>query len=271
MTPQTEPIEWGKFAWEMTKGIAMALAAIFSFAANQQSSHNAEALSALKFNADTQAQRAELDIKVYELVEKALSAEGPAAKGHGVAAAALINALTMPPLRSQLLNALSAGTQDPELKKQLDEMQRFDDQDVQPGASPAAAGPPGRGLSRLIDLFVAPVHAQGLPGLLKGYRIDIFYCEGQKGVTDARQKHAQIASDTLKPAGTAITVKVRNLPTFVQARPEFKSVADEIEFNDAKEVDAARFLAAAIGIRPDAVRRFDTKTPGYLKVFYCGS
>jgi hypothetical protein len=270
-------LDWSRFLWEMAKGCALAIAAVYSFWANQQSEKNSQALASLKLAADSRAQQFELDIKVYELVEKTLSLDGPAARGHGVAAAALINALTNPPLRSQLLNALRVGSKDPGLIKELDDTLEFDASEGAPGGPPAAE--PGRtsqldrGPAHWIDAVIPPLLAQSLPGALKGYRIDIFYCEGSSpATTAARKNRAQAASDRLKPAGTDVTVRVRNLPTLVQARPGYKSVADEIRYNDdPKEVDAAKLLAAKIGISAEHVRKIDYKTPAYLSVFYCAN
>jgi hypothetical protein len=265
-----------KFLWEIVKGIAVGIAALYSFWANQQSASNAAALEKLRLDASTRAQQSELDLKVYDLVEKALTLEGPTARSHGLAAAALINALTVAPLRGELLSALRAGSTDPELNKQLDDALQFDAAD-DPGLSsePSAGANRGSAVDRELDaigrLFVAPVVAQGLPGALKGYRIDIFFCEARSAaVTDARKKRAQAAADRLKPVGTDIVVRVRNLPLLVQARPGYKSVDDEIRFNtQGNGREAAALLAMLLGTAPQHVHPTALETPNYLSVFYC--
>ena len=277
-----QKFDWINLGWEVIKGIAVAIAAVFSFWASQKSGLNSDALEKLRIGLASRAQQSELDIKVYELVEKALSLEGTAARGHGLAAAALINALTVPPLRDQLLNALRAGSKDEALIKQLDDTLKFDDLegDLGPGPAPTSrAADPGRtsrwdrDASYLTDALnlVAPVLAQALPGALKGYRVDIFYCETQSSaVTEARRQRALRASERLKPSGADVIVRVRNVPTLVQARPGYKSVSDEIRFNDQpKERAAAKQLATTIGIRPENLRKIDSQTLGYISVFYC--
>ena len=277
-TADAPTLDWAKFGWEAAKGIAVAIAAVYSFFANQHSTQNADALAKLKLDSDSRAQQSALDIKVYELVEKALSLDGPSARSHGVAAAALINALTAPPLRGQLLNALRAGATDKTLIQELDDAQTFDSQSypvVTPTSGAADAGHTSRlrdDVEKFIQAFVPHLLAQGLPGALKGYHVDILYCEGQSAAqTDARRKRAQAASDRLKPAGSDIIVRVRSLPTLVQARPEYKSVADEIRFDDEPaEREAAKLLATIGGIRPDSMRKANrAKTPGYISLFYC--
>lgn len=267
-----------KFLWEIMKGIAVGIAALYSFWANQQSVGNAAALEKLKLDASNRAQQSELDLKVYDLVEKALTLEGPAARSHGLAAAALINALTVAPLRGELLSALRAGSNDPDLNKQLDAALQFDMAD-DPGLSNEPGGPPApkrsssveHGLDSVGRLLVAPVAAQGLPGALKGFRIDIFFCEARSAaLTDARKKRAQAAADRLKPVGTDIVVRVRNLPLLVQARAGYKSVDDEIRFSTQGNArEAAALLAVVLGTAPQHVHPVASEAVNYLSVFYC--
>src|SRR5262249_37170880 len=161
----------------------------------------------------------------FELLEKTISLEGAAAKGHGVAAAAIINALTAPPLRDGFLNALYAASKDEALLKQLDEAKEFD---AQGAAEPRrdAPAPQGRSSrlqgSRGVDFWnaLAPrLEAAAQAGPLKGYRVDIFYCEAQvnPSVTEGRRKRAQAAADQIKKAtGGDVTTAVRLLPMLVQ-------------------------------------------------------
>jgi len=270
-------LDWMKFLWEAAKGVAVAIAAVFSFAANQQGQHNATALEMIKLSANERAQQAQLDIKVYELVEKALSLDAASARGHGVAAAAIINSLTNPPLRSQLLNALRAGSKDETLIRQLDEARQFDLESdpaqapAPPNAEPKRTSLRDRGATLVADSLITPARAQASPGALKGYNIDIFYCEGQsRAVTEAREKRARTAGDQLQRSGIGVNVRVRRLPTLIQARAGYQSVSDEIRFNDlGNEREAAAQLAKTIGIRPQDTRRIDYQTPGYISVFYC--
>jgi hypothetical protein len=272
-------IDW-KFGWEALKGLTAAFAAVFSFYATYYASRNTEALNTLKLELESRAQQSALDIRVYELVEKALSLEGAAAKGHGVAAAALINALTLPPLRDQLLNALRVASKDEALIKELDATLQFDAQSDD-GRSPSTGGVPGESSSRLDrtepTLFFARLLAQGasaLPGPLKGHRIDVFYCESQASasMTEARRKRAEAAAARLKTGTNEISVQVRKLPSFVQARPEYQSAADEIRYGDQpRELDAARFLGRIVGIRDNPRKSNVKQSANYLSVFFCGS
>ena len=280
--PKPAVFDW-KIGWEALKGFAATIAAVFSLYATYYSSRNAETLNTLKLQLESRAQQSALDIRVYELVEKALSLEGAAAKGHGVAAAALINALTLPPLRDQLLNALRVASRDEALIKELDDTLQFDAQS-DAGRSSGTSGAPGESSSRLEStpptLFPALVprllaqSASGLPGPLKGHRIDVFYCESQAsaGMTEARRKRAEAAAARLKTGTNEINVQVRKLPSFVQARPEYQSAADEIRYGDQpRELDAARFLGKVVGIR-DNPRKANGKQPANnLSVFFCGS
>ena len=270
-------LDWAKFGWEALKGSAAGIAAVFSLYATYYSSRNADALNTLKLELESRAQQSALDIRVYELVEKALSLEGTAARGHGVAAAALINALTLPPLRDQLLNALRVGSRDEALIKELDATLQFD---AQSDAGRSSSGPPGESSSRrdraeptLFPALVPQLLAQGLPGPLKGRRIDIFYCESQANgsVTEARRKRAEAAAARLKTTNNDIVVQVRKLPTFVQARPEYQSAADEIRYADQRELDAARFLGKVVGIRENPRKVNAKQASNYLSVFFCGS
>lgn len=274
--------DW-KIGWEVVKGLAAAIAAVFSLYATYYSSRNTDTLNTLKLQLETRAQQSALDLRVYELVEKALSLEGAAAKGHGVAAAALINALTLPPLRDQLLNALRVASKDEALIKELDATLQFDAQSDE-GRSPSTGGAPGGPSSRLDDtppsLFSAMVPqllaqpASGLPGPLKGHRIDLLYCESQANasITEARRKRAEAAAARLKTGTNDISVQVRKLPTFVQARPEYQSAADEIRYGDQpRELDAARFLGKIVGIKDNPRKTNARQSSNYLSVFFCGS
>jgi len=274
-------LDW-KFGWEALKGLTTTIAAVFSLYATYYASRNSETLNTLKLQLESRAQQSALDIRVYELVERALSLEGAAAKGHGVAAAALINALTLPPLRDQLLNALRVASKDEALIKELDATLQFDAQSDD-GRSSSTGGAPGESSSRLDStpptFFPALVPrllaqpASGLPGPLKGHRIDLFYCESQANasITEARRKRAEAAAARLKTGTNEIIVQVRKLPSFVQARPEYQSAADEIRYGDQpRELDAARFLGRTVGIR-DSPRRANKQPSNYLSVFFCGS
>jgi hypothetical protein len=274
-------LDW-TFGWEALKGLTTTIAAVFSLYATYYASRNSETLNTLKLQLESRAQQSALDIRVYELVERALSLEGAAAKGHGVAAAALINALTLPPLRDQLLNALRVASKDEALIKELDATLQFDAQSDD-GRSSSTGGAPGESSSRLDStqptffralvprLLAQP--ASGLPGPLKGHRIDLFYCESQANasITEARRKRAEAAAARLKTGSNEIIVQVRKLPSFVQARPEYQSAADEIRYGDQpRELDAARFLGRTVGIR-DNPRRANKQPSNYLSVFFCGS
>ena len=275
-------LDWSKFIWEAFKGVIAGAAAVFAFFANQQSAKNSEALDTLKYQSEARAQQSALDIKVFELLEKTLSLEGAAAKGHGLAAAAIINALTAPPLRDGFLNALYAASKDEALLKQLDEAKAFDAGSVSETRTEAPA--PQAQSSRLdqprgLDLWnaLAPrLEAAEQAGPLKGYRVDIFYCEVQvnSAITEGRRKRAQAAADSIKrAAGNDVTTAVRLLPTLVQARSEYRSVADEIRYNEElRQGDAARTLAKFANIRPENVRRTTTsRQTSYLAIFYCGA
>src|SRR5439155_24110904 len=87
---------------------------------------NTSEIEKLKLAVSQRALQAELDIKAYELVEKTLSLDAAAMRAHGPAAAAIINALTVPPLREGLQNALRAVVTDTMLLKQIDDARQFD-------------------------------------------------------------------------------------------------------------------------------------------------
>ena len=273
-------IDWAKLGWEVAKGLGIGAATVYSFLANQQTTNNSTALEKLKVNASVQAQQNDIELKVYDLVEKALTLEGPSARAHGLAAAALINALTPPPLRGELLSALRAGSTDPTLNQELDQTLEFDSSDEpSPSTEPAGGSTDtgrtsldvDRGLRLLSRFLSAPVLAQTASGALKGFRIDILVCESRTAaVTDARKRRAQMAADRIQKSGAGATVRVRNLPLLVQARPEYKSVEDEIRFPDRpKSRDAATALESLLGMRPANVRTTTATTANYLMLFYC--
>lgn len=275
-------LDWAKFIWEALKGTAAALAAVFAMIASNQSAKNTTALDQLKAQteqmraqAEVRARQTDLDLKVYELVEKALSLSGAEAQGHGVAAAAMINALTDSPLRDQLLHALRVGSKDPVLVRQLQEAEEFDaEQEPAPRPANQSSRLEGTWRTNLLNRLLPAVAAQGLPGALKGYRVDLFYCEASSpAVTTSRRRRAEAALDRLRPAGESITARVRLLPSLVQARPGYQSFADEIRYDpDPAETAAAQFLSTLLKMGPSSLRVVNAKaTPGYISVFYCAN
>jgi hypothetical protein len=273
LAPDPAHLNWVKFTWEAAKAIAVDVAAVFSFFASQNSEKaKQEAERATRVLAE-RSQQSQLDIKAYELVEKALSLDPVARKAHGIAAAAIVNALTRPPLREELQNALRAGVTDPGLIKQLDAARQFDqesygfDAPSAPAQDKRSALPATGGLS-----FLNPVSAAwAAAGALEGYRVDIFYCEGSTpATTAAREARANQAAQRLQKSGVRVTARVRLLPTLVQARAGYQSFSDEIRFNgEAGERDAALQLAKIVGIAAGSVNRIEYRTPQYLSVFYC--
>ena len=175
------------------------------------------------------------------------------------------------------------ASKDEALIKELDATLQFDAQSDAERSS-GTSGAPGESSSRLDStlptLFPGLVprllaqSASGLPGPLRRHRIDVFYCESQAsaGMTEARRKRAEAAAARLKTGTNEISVQVRKLPSFVQARPEYQSAADEIRYGDQSgELDAARFLGKVVGIRDNPRKANSKQTSNYLSVFFCGS
>jgi hypothetical protein len=175
------------------------------------------------------------------------------------------------------------ASKDEALIKELDATLQFDAQSDD-GRSPSSGGAPGGSSSRLDEtaptLFSALVPqllaqpASGLPGPLKGHRIDLFYCESQANasLTEARRKRAEAAAARLKTGTNDMNVQVRKVPTLVQARPEYQSAADEIRYGDQpRELEAARFLGRIVGIRDNPRKSNVKQSANYLSVFFCGS
>ena len=127
-TPSGESarLMWAKFGWEAVKFVVLGLASVFSFYASQHSERAKQQAETANHLLAERSQQSQLDLKAYELVEKALSLDPVARKTHARAAAAIVNALTLSPLRDDLLGALRAGISDPELIKELDDARRFD-------------------------------------------------------------------------------------------------------------------------------------------------
>jgi hypothetical protein len=284
---QTPPsLDRAKFRWEIVTGLAAAVAAIFSFLANHQSAANSQQLAenagqleALKIQIAQKAQESDLAIKIYDVVEKALSVEGAASRGHGLAAAAMVTALTKPPLTDDLMRALRYGSQDEALQKQLAGVVDFFN-DNPPGAAvdvpstPKSSSRSDDGEPGFLALLLPRLYAAG-PAALNGYRIDLFYCEGGNGkafeaLTDSRRRRADAASAKLKQAGLN-DVRLRLLPTLVQARPGYQSNADEIRYeNTPSETAAAKALAGILHVA-NTREVMLTKTPNYISVFYCAN
>jgi len=270
-------VEWVKFFWEAVKTTVIGLAAVFSFFANEHAKNASIEAEKAKIAIAQRSQQAELDIKAYEFVEKTLSLDRAAGKNRGPAAAAIVNALTNPPLRDQLQNALRAGISNPALTKQIDDARQFDIESY--SMEPPKAGEPLPNRSSLMNALpplaglspISPALAQGTSSELKGYRVDIFYCEaGSPSITASRKKRADDASGRLTRSSAGATVRVRLLPSLVQARPGYQAFSDEIRYNDeGNEKAAAAQLAKAIGIEGRNVRRIGFRTPGYISVFYC--
>src|SRR5262249_51149341 len=89
---------WATFAWEATKFILIGLASVFSFFASESSEKAKLQAETANRTLAERSQQSQLDLKAYELVEKALSLESVARRAHARAAAAIVNALTRPPL-----------------------------------------------------------------------------------------------------------------------------------------------------------------------------
>lgn len=270
--------EWVKFSWEAAKSVAIGVAAVFSFLANDNAQKASAEAEKAKVAIAQRSQQAELDIKAYEFVEKTLSLEPAAGRNRGPAAAAIVNALTNPPLRDQLQSALRAVTTDPALQKQIDDAKQFDLESYTQEPPKLRQPPPSRSALPDAGLLgrlgpVSAAFAQPATNELGGYRVDIFYCEAASGsLTESRKKRAGAALQALARSAPGATGRVRLLPTLVQARPGYASYSDEIRFNDeGNEKAAAAQLAAAIGIDPRDVHVIDFRTPGYISVFYCAS
>ena len=107
LSPTSPPrFDLAKFFWEVTKGVALGIAAVFSFFSNQGAEQAKLAAEETKRVVEVRSQQAQLDIKAYELVERALSLEPAKRQQQALAAAAIVNALTHPPLRDGLQGAL---------------------------------------------------------------------------------------------------------------------------------------------------------------------
>lgn len=227
--------------------------------------------------ADTErSERAEMNIKAYELVERTLSIDPALRKqGHGIAAAAIINALTEPPLRNDLQNALSAGITDLESITAIDKARRFDAEDSflnskkqqtpQANNSVQKASPPIALLS-----FSSPAWAASPLAPLEAKRVDIFYCEAaEKELTIARRTQANDARAQLLNDAKGTGINVRLLPILVQARPEYQTFLDEIRYKDVRLEDAAISLAMSVKIDKSFVHRTAFKISADIGIFYC--
>lgn len=280
LTPpnKLEGLDWAKPYWEFLKTVAIGVAAVSSFFANQTADKIKLATDQAKVAMEQKSQQSQLDIKAYELVEKTLSLDPITRQERGIAAAAIVNALTKPPLLDGLQRALRAGIKDTELTKKLDDAQKFDSENYPTDAPPAGDLPAQKQsslFSRVIAIagnaLVSPAWAQTDNSALRGYRVDIFYCEAASpSGTAARKARADNAFQTLNNSNSGVISRVRLLPSLIQARPGYQSSLDEIRFdNEGNEKEAASALANIIGIRADAIRPIDYKTPGYISAFYC--
>ena len=74
-------LDWAKFGWEALKGSAAGIAAVFSLYATYYSSRNTDTLNTLKLQLESRAQQSALDLRVYELVEKACRSREPRRRG----------------------------------------------------------------------------------------------------------------------------------------------------------------------------------------------
>jgi len=272
-----EALDWLKPYWEFSKTVAIGVAAVFSFFASQTAEKIKLTTDQAKLAMEQRSQQSVLDIKAYELVEKTLSLDPASRKEHGIAAAAIVNALTKPPLLDGLQRALRAGIGDPELTRKLDDAQKFDLENYPtdlPDADFSAQGQSalfGRALAIAGNTLVTSAWAQADSGTLKGYRVDIFYCEAASpSKTAARKARADEAFKKLNNSNSGVEVRVRLLPSLIQARPGYQSSSDEIRFNnEGNEREAASDLAKIIGIKADAIRPIDYRTSGYISAFYC--
>jgi hypothetical protein len=272
--------------WEIVKFLLTGAAAAVAFwakqdsaRATQDSARATQQTESLKVAINQQGQRSQFDIKAYELVEQTLTLGASAQKAHGIAAAAIVNALTLPPLRDELQNALQAGLTDSNAQRRLADARRFDAEGLDFG--PTATDTSSQTQSSLLPdsssdvafSFITPAWGQPAPAaVLTGYRIDILYCEASSpGRTTARQKQAKRAYDALTKHVKGASLRVRLLPRLVQARPEYQVFADEVRPNDTSvDREAAGLVADLIGIRRISVQRGKTEPQKYMAVLYCG-
>ena len=239
----------------------------------------------LKVQIEQRGQQGQFDIKAYELVENALTAEGGKSAAQGLAANAIVASLTRDPLRGDLLNALRIGLRDSASQSQAAAATQFDQETraFVPGAKdvsrPDGDAPPRgdsiKAASLLPPLELPPARAMvngGQPkaAVLDAYKIDVFYCESRTAVvTAARMRQADSALVKIKATSKA-QVRSRLLPALVQARPGYQSFNDEVRYDDENnERQAAQALAEIVKIPASGLVQVTSPTPGYLSVFYC--
>lgn len=265
-----------KFPWaDAIRNTAIGLATIFSAYSGYTAEQAKQAADGAKRASEERLRESQITIEVYRLVEKALSNETNSRPAQEKAAAAIVNALTKPPLRDELMGALSAATSDSKLGKQLDAVRAFDldehgvDEGLRQGDKGRARLP---GSSWNIE-FITNANAQDTSNPLKGFRVDLFYCEADAdAATEARRRRAEEAGKKLRSDGGAAEIRVRLLPTLVQARPGYQAARDEIRYDEElDEHKVALRIAKVVNLDQQSVRRVNVRqTPGYISVFYCG-
>ena len=252
------------FGWEVLKGIGVAVAALLSFWANQSANEAKVAIDAARVKLDEQGQQYQVDLKVYELVERAIAKQKADDDRQERAAAAMVESLTREPLRSDLKNVLRAHTVDQELIKQIDRANQFDAEDAlpvkpQPGAK--------MGLSGFTDLPLSSAFAQTVD--LKAFHLDILYCESRD--TDKTEERRIKAEEFRNALGGTANIRVRLLPTLVQARRGYQSASNEVRarIDQPDDLAAAKLISTKLRLEQATNLQIDARRKSYLLILVC--
>lgn len=252
------------FGWEVLKGLGVAAAALLSFWANQSANEAKVAIDAARVKLDEQGQQYQVDLKVYELVERAIAKQKADDDRQERAAAAMVESLTREPLRSDLKNVLRAHTADKDLIRQIDNANQFDTEDPLPTRQGHGAA---AGVSGFAALPLASAHAQAAN--LRAFNVDILYCESRDpGTTAARRLKAEEFRNAL---GGTTNIRVRLLPTLVQARRGYQSALNEVRarLDQPDDLAAAKLISTRLRLEQPSSLQIDAKRKAYLVVFVC--
>ncbi len=189
----------------------------------------------------------DVNLKVYELVVGALQ-EG-SQRRQEIARSLVYAMVTDSSLQRGFLEALrEEGV--PSVQRTVARDLSFDDSTRQARAA-ASVLPAGRGVNR----------------------VDLFWCESSG---HAAQEFVQAVKGQLARAGFADNgVRVRVLPTTVNARPGYHVTGYQVRFESAEQGDAEKIRGAMGSALPGAgpetvaLRLTTSPTPGYISAFAC--
>jgi len=102
--------------------------------------------------------------------------------------------------------------------------------------------------------------------------VDLFYCESLDGdakLTSSRKGRAEGALQVLQALLPEATLRVRPVPSLVQARPGYRTFVDQVRYPEGQN-DLARTIATRLNVAQVRYPADMSPPLDYVSVWYCG-